>query len=88
MKTNKSVVPAETIEHAILLIRGEKVMLDADLARLYQTETRVLVQAVKRNSGRFPVDFMFQLTKEEFANLRSQIVTSSQWGGRRFQCLA
>ena len=57
-------------------------MLDQDLAELYGVETRVLVQAVKRNIDRFPVDFMFQLSDEEFSNLRSQIVSSS-WGGRR-----
>ncbi len=59
-------------------------MLDADLATLYEVETRTLVQAVKRNIDRFPKDFMFQLTKEEFGILRSQSVTSSQWGGRRY----
>ena len=58
-------------------------MLDADLATLYRVPTKVLVQAVKRNAERFPPDFMFQLTPDEFANLRSQIVTSS-WGGRRY----
>lgn len=58
-------------------------MLDADLAVLYGVETKVLVQAVKRNINRFPGDFMFQLTDEEFENLRSQFVTSS-WGGRRY----
>lgn len=83
-KQGKSVIPAERIERSILLIRGEKVMLDSDLAELYGVETRVLVQAVKRNLGRFPVDFMFQLNKREFENLRSQSVTSSQWGGRRY----
>ncbi|OGL64775.1 MAG: DNA-binding protein [Candidatus Tectomicrobia bacterium RIFCSPLOWO2_12_FULL_69_37] len=57
-------------------------MLDADLAALYGVDTRSLVQAVKRNLGRFPADFMFQLTSEEFDNLRSQFVISS-WGGRR-----
>jgi len=83
-KTNKpEAVPAIQIERHILLIRGEKVMLDADLATLYEVETRVLTQAVKRNIGRFPVDFMFQLSKEEFDHLRSQTVTSS-WGGRRY----
>lgn len=76
-------VPAIQIERHILLIRGEKVMLDADLATLYEVETRVLTQAVKRNLGRFPADFMFQLSKEEFDHLRSQTVTSS-WGGRRY----
>ena len=58
-------------------------MLDSDLARLYEVETRVLVQAVKRNLDRFPDDFMFQLSREEFDRLRSQAVISSQWGGRR-----
>lgn len=84
MKTEQSIVPAERIEKAILLIRSQKVILDADLAALYEVETRVLVQAVKRNLERFPEDFMFQLTQEEFAILRSQIVTSSDWGGRRY----
>ena len=69
--------PAERIETAILLIRGQKVMLDRDLAELYGVETKVLKQAVKRNIDRFPADFMFELTQEEFSNLRSQIVTSS-----------
>jgi hypothetical protein len=58
-------------------------MLDASLAELYGVETRALVQAVKRNRPRFPADFMFQLSKEEFADLRSQNVMSSSWGGRR-----
>lgn len=81
---NKSLVPADRIEKAILLIRGQKVMLDADLAALYGVETKVLVQAVKRNLERFPEDFMFQLNHKEFAILRSQFVTSSDWGGRRY----
>jgi phage regulator Rha-like protein len=76
--------PAERIERAILMIRGEKVILDAELAGLYGVETRVLVQAVKRNAERFPPDFMFQLTQEEFTLLRSQSVTSRGWGGRRY----
>jgi hypothetical protein len=59
-------------------------MLDADLAGLYGVETRVLLQAVKRNRERFPEDFMLQLSVEEFADLRSQAVISSQWGGRRY----
>ena len=67
----------EQIEQAIYLIRGEKIILDQDLATLYGVETKALVQAVKRNSNRFPRDFMFQLSKEEFADLKSQIVTSS-----------
>ncbi len=78
-----STVPAERIERSILLLREQKVMLDVDLAQLYGVETKVLLQAVRRNSVRFPEDFMFQLTKEEFQDLRSQIVTSS-WGGRRY----
>ena len=78
----KSVVPAARIERAILMIRGEKVMLDQDLAELYEVETKVLVQAMKRNIDRFPEDFMFQLSAEEFSDLKSRIVTSS-WGGRR-----
>jgi len=66
------------------LIRSEKVILDVDLAVLYGVATKVLVQAVKRQLDRFPPDFMFQLTKEEFAILRSQSVTSRGWGGRRY----
>ena len=66
------------IECVIRTIRGDKIILDADLARLYDVETKVLVQAVKRNLARFPTDFMFQLTREEFAFLRSQIVTSKK----------
>ncbi|WP_423908259.1 ORF6N domain-containing protein [Candidatus Spongiihabitans sp.] len=70
--------PTIQIERHILLVRGEKVMLDADLAALYGVETKVLVQAVKRNIERFPADFMFQLSKEEFDRLRSQTVISNQ----------
>jgi len=79
---SKPTVPGEIIEQKIYLIRGHKVMLSHDLAVLYQVETRVLVQAVKRNIERFPQDFMFQLNESEFSNLKSQIVTSS-WGGAR-----
>jgi len=77
---------AERIERSILLIRGHKVMLDADLAALYGVATKVLVQSVRRNLSRFPEDFMFQLTFQEFTRLRSQIVTSNterRRGGRR-----
>lgn len=84
--SDKSVIliPKERIESAIFYIQGEKVMLDADLAALYGVETKVLVQAVKRNIDRFPKDFMFQLSKKEFEVLRSQIVTSNEGrGGRR-----
>jgi hypothetical protein len=81
------------IQSRILSLRDQRVMLDADLAALYGVETRVLIQAIKRNATRFPVDFMFQLTAEEFANLRSQFVISSLgtarstgtgYGGRRY----
>lgn len=75
-------VPMEVVERRIYSIRGQKVMLSPDLADLYQVETRALVQAVKRNVDRFPEDFMFQLTPQEFAVLKSQIVISS-WGGAR-----
>jgi hypothetical protein len=76
------VVLFERIERCIYLIRGQKVMLSMDLARLYGVEAKVLVQAVKRKGERFPDDFMFQLAPQEFAILKSQIVTSS-WGGIR-----
>jgi hypothetical protein len=69
----KALIPVEMIEKKILLIRGEKVMLDADLAELYQVETFNLNKAVKRNIDRFPQDFMFQLTKQEADSLRFQI---------------
>lgn len=71
------------IQQKIFSIRGEQVMLDFDIATLYDVETKVLNQAVKRNLDRFPEDFMFQLTENEWENLRSQFVTSS-WGGRRY----
>jgi hypothetical protein len=70
-------VPVRLIERRIYVIRGQKVMLDSDLADLYQVETRGLNQAVRRNPGRFPEDFMFQLTEEELENWRSQIVISN-----------
>jgi hypothetical protein len=76
-------VPQELIEQKIYLIRGHKVMLDSDLAKLYGVETRILIQAVKRNIDRFPSDFMFQLTNQEVASLRSQFVISKR-GGRRY----
>jgi len=84
MSKDRSLIPLERIERSILLIRGVKVMLDADLSALYDVETKQLIQAVKRNIFRFPSDFMFQLSKEEFENLRSQFDTSSHWGGRRY----
>jgi hypothetical protein len=90
MAKQKSVVPIERVEKAILLIRGQKVLLDRDLAELYGVPTKVLKQAVKRNIDRFPSDFMFVLSRQEVTNLRSQIVTSSspQWGGARYQPMA
>src|SRR5215213_1292305 len=84
MPTKKStpagrlVVPVEVIARRIYLIRGQKVMLDFDLAELYEVPTKVLNQAVRRNLSRFPEDFMFRLTKEEAESLRSQIVTSNE----------
>ena len=75
--------PAESIVSRILALRAQRVMLDHDLAALYGVRTKVLLQAMRRNQERFPVDFCFQLTKQEVADLRSQIVTSS-WGGRRY----
>ena len=80
-----AIIPTEQIERLILLIRGHKVMLDTDLAVLYGVETRVLVQAVKRNSNRFPLDFMFQLSDEEANFLRSQtVISKNRRGGRRY----
>ncbi len=79
----RAAIPAERIERSIVVMRGHKVLLDADLAKLYGVETKVLLQALKRNPDRFPKDFMFQLTDQEFRDLRSQFVTSS-WGGRRY----
>ncbi|OGY24648.1 MAG: DNA-binding protein [Candidatus Woykebacteria bacterium RBG_13_40_7b] len=91
----KDLVISEIIEQKIYLMRNQKVMLDSDLAKLYGVETRTLNQAVKRNRKRFPIDFMFQLKKNEITGLRSQIVTLNQnltsqnvisskgYGGRR-----
>ncbi|HTX76473.1 MAG TPA: ORF6N domain-containing protein [Terracidiphilus sp.] len=77
-------IPPERIGRRILLIRGQKVMLDADLADLYEVDTKALTRAVRRNAERFPEDFMFQTTAEETDNLRRQFGTSS-WGGRRYR---
>jgi len=81
------IVDLNVIQNKIYFIRNQYVMLDRDLAELYQVETKVLNQAVKRNHKRFPEDFMFKLSHDETANLRSQFVTSS-WGGARYQPLA
>ena len=77
----------ENISGLIHLIRGEKIILDSDLARLYEIPTKVLKQAVRRNNDRFPSDFLFILNPDETCNLRSQIVTSS-WGGSRYKPFA
>lgn len=82
MMHNSQTLPPQRIEKSIFLVRGQKAMLDTDLADLYQVPTKVLNQAVKRNKDRFPADFMFQLTPEEFAVLRSQIVTLNSGPGR------
>jgi len=84
MYKDVALLPPERIERSILLIRGQKVMLDADLAALYGVETKQLVRAIKRNISRFPPDFMFQLSKDDFENLRCHFGTSSQWGGRQY----
>jgi hypothetical protein len=84
MTGDHGLVPSERIERKILVIRGHRIMMDADLAALYQVPVKALNQAVKRNIDRFPDDFMFQLTAEETALLRSQFVTSKRGrGGRR-----
>ena len=84
MTSESGKLSLQHIDQLIFLIRGEKVILDSDLARLYEVPTKVLNQALQRNIERFPEDFMFQLTREEFDLLRSQSVTSSEWGGRRY----
>jgi hypothetical protein len=80
---NEIMIPEEVIMSKIYIIRGQKVMIDKDLAELYEVETKALKQAVRRNRDIFPDHFMFELTDEEFTHLRSQIVTSS-WGGQRY----
>ncbi|MBK7000503.1 MAG: ORF6N domain-containing protein [Rhodoferax sp.] len=87
---SSSLLPLELVTHQIKVLRGQRVIMDADLAALYGVETKRFNEAVKRNTEKFPSDFMFQLTAEEFANLRSQIATSSLdgsdvgHGGRRY----
>ena len=80
----QAIIPAGRIQQAILLLRGEKVLLDADLALLYDVETKALTRAVRRNLDRFPPDFMFRLTKPEHDDLRRHFGTSRSWGGRRY----
>jgi len=98
---NAAAAPVPLIQSRIYLIRGQKVLLDSDLSALYEVETRTLNQAVRRNRGRFPEDFMFQLTPQEAESLRSQLVISNEMstealrlqiatsnpgrGGRRYQ---
>jgi regulator of replication initiation timing len=84
---NKIMIPDEVIINKIYLIREQKVMLDNDLAKLYGVETKYLKRQVRRNILRFPDDFMFELTEQEFTNLRSQFGTSS-WGGTRYAPMA
>jgi len=87
MSKDTSILPTERIDRCIYRVRGQRVLLSPDLAMLYEVETKVLNQAVRRNLNRFPGDFMFQLTAEEMSILRSQIVTSS-WGGHRYRPFA
>ena len=86
--SSSSLLPLELVTHRVKVLRGQRVILDADLAALYGVETKRFNEAVKRNAEKFPADFMFQLTQEEFANLRSQFATSSldgaSHGGRRY----
>jgi hypothetical protein len=84
MAARKIIVPLERIERLIFIIRGQRVMLDTDLAELYGVETKALNRAFARNRERFPQDFMFQLTEAEFDDLRCQFGTS-RWGGRRYR---
>lgn len=85
MKKRAPIVPTDSVESRILTLRGQKVILDSDLAAIYGVETKALNRAVKRNAKRFPSDFIFQLTRGETENLRCQIGTSSSgYGGRRF----
>ena len=80
--SDKLIIPDEVVASKIYYIREQKVMLDSDLAELYEVETRVLNQQVKRNLDRFPEDFMFQLSEKEWETLKSQS-TAPSWGGRR-----
>jgi len=86
MARQKISIPLERVERLILVVRGQRVMLDTDLAKLYGVETKALNRAHARNRERFPTDFAFQLTEAEFADLRCQFGTS-RWGGRRYRPL-
>ncbi len=83
LTAQQALVEYQVVVSKIAVVRGQRVMFAQDLAELYGVETKVLMQAVRRNIARFPEDFLFQLTDQEFTNLRSQIVTSS-WGGTRY----
>ena len=87
MTADKGLVPIELIQSKIIVVRDEKVMIDRDLAELYSVETKQLKRAVRRNLDRFPADFMFELTREEYNSLRSHFGTSS-WGGTRYLPMA
>ena len=85
LQTNTAIQDSNEIQNKIYTIRNQQVMLDSDLALMYQVETKRLNERVKRNIARFPENFCFQLTKDEYDNLRSQIATSSEeYGGRRY----
>ena len=92
--SKQTIIPEEVIMSKIYEVRDQKIMLDRDLATLYQVETKQLKRQVRRNIERFPEDFMFELTQEEFDDLRSQIGTSNQpngnpgWGGTRYTQMA
>ena len=85
--STKITIPEEIITSKIYLIRKQKVMIDRDLAALYQVETKQLKRQVRRNMDRFPEDFMFELSRDEFDDLRSQFGTSN-WGGTRYAPMA
>lgn len=84
MPKSSPLVRLDNVESTIYLVRGQRVMLDSDLAQVYEVSTKQLNQQLKRNRSRFPRDFAFQLTAKEFTSLRSQIVTSNKRGGRRY----
>ncbi|MBU2446630.1 MAG: ORF6N domain-containing protein [Bacteroidetes bacterium] len=86
--SSTSLIPAESVITKILVIRNQKVIIDSELAKLYDVSTKRLNEAVKRNKKRFPFDFMFRLNQKEFEALRSQFATSKGRGGRRYHPLA
>jgi hypothetical protein len=84
----KQIIPIEIVEQKIFMIRGHKVMIDRDLASLYGVETRVLNQAVRRNIGRFPEDFMFSLTRQEIRDLSQIVISPGELVTDTFYCLS